>query len=111
MIYWVDVVLSAKVDDEALHAIPIRANTYAVVETVEATRGTDGDDCVVAAQIDAPGPVAALGTLLTVLSQTSEHRLGRGRIATARRRRARRAVQFVVIFATLAEKAKIDAGR
>jgi hypothetical protein len=84
MIYRVDVVLSAKVDDEALHEILIRANTYAVVETVEATRGTGGDDCVVAARIDAPGPVAALGTLLTVLSQTSEH-LGLGEEGSLRR--------------------------
>jgi hypothetical protein len=84
MIYRVDVVLSAKVDDEALHEILIRANTYAVVETVEATRGADGEDCVVAARIDAPGPIAALGTLLTVLSQTSEH-LGLGEEGSLRR--------------------------
>ena len=84
MIYRVDVVLSAKVDDEALHEILIRANTYAVVETVEAARGADGDDCVVGARIDAPGPIAALGTLLTVLSQTSEH-LGLGEEGSLRR--------------------------
>lgn len=84
MIYRVDVVLSAKVDDEALHEILIRANTYAVVETVEATRDADGDDCVVGARIDAPGPIAALGTLLTVLSQTSEH-LGLGEEGSLRR--------------------------
>ena len=84
MIYRVDVVLSAKVDDEALHEVLIRANTYAVVETVEATRDADGDDCVVGARIDAPGPIAALGTLLTVLSQTSEH-LGLGEEGSLRR--------------------------
>ena len=71
-------------DDEALHEILIRANTYAVVETVEATRDADGDDCVVGARIDAPGPIAALGTLLTVLSQTSEH-LGLGEEGSLRR--------------------------
>ena len=84
MIYRVDVVLSAKVDDDALHEILIRANTYAVVETIEATRGADGDDFVVGARIDAPGPIAALGTLLTVLSQTSEH-LGLGEEGSLRR--------------------------
>jgi hypothetical protein len=84
MMYRVDVVLSAKVDDDVLHEILIRANTYAIVETVEANRGTDGDECYVAARIDAPGPVAALGTLLTVLSQTSEH-LGLGEEGSLRR--------------------------
>lgn len=60
-------------DDEALHEILIRANTYAIVEAVEGTPGGGGDNCLVTARIDAPGPVAALGSLLTVLSQTSEH--------------------------------------
>lgn len=72
MMYRVDLVLRAKVDDETLHEILLRANTYAVVEVVEATRDS-GDNCFVTARIDAPGPVAALGALLTVLSQTSEH--------------------------------------
>ena len=84
MMYRVDVVLSAKVDDDKLHEILIRANTYAVVEAVRATRGTDGDDCIVAERIDAPGPVAAIGSLPTVLSQTSEH-LGLGEEGSLRR--------------------------
>ena len=77
MMYHVDVVLSANVDDDTPHEILIRANTYAIVEHVEATRGTDRQDCLVAPHVDAPGPVGALGSLLTVLSQTSEH-LGLG---------------------------------
>jgi hypothetical protein len=64
--YRVDLVLRANVDDEALHEILLRANTYAIVEVVEATRD-GGGDCFVTARIDAPGPVAALGSLLTVL--------------------------------------------
>jgi hypothetical protein len=72
MMYRVDLVLRASVDDETLHEILLRANTYAIVEVVEATRG-NGGDCFVTGRIDAPGPVAALGSLLTVLSQTSEH--------------------------------------
>lgn len=72
MIYRVDLALRANVDDEALHETLVRANTYAIVELVEATRDS-GDNCFVTARIDAPGPVAALGSLLTVLSQTSEH--------------------------------------
>lgn len=72
MVYRVDLVLRANVDDEALHEILLRANTYAIVEAVEATRD-GGGNCFVMARIDAPGPVAALGALLTVLSQTSEH--------------------------------------
>jgi hypothetical protein len=72
MMYRVDLVLRANVDDEALHETLVRANTYAIVEAVEATRDSDGN-CFVTARIDAPSPVAALGSLLTVLSQTSEH--------------------------------------
>ncbi|MGH2652110.1 MAG: hypothetical protein ACRDHK_12990 [Actinomycetota bacterium] len=72
MMYRVDLVLRASVDDETLHEILLRANTYAIVEVVEATRDSDGN-CFVTARIDAPGPVAAPGSLLTVLSQTSEH--------------------------------------
>lgn len=83
MMYRVDVVLSANVDDDTLHEILIRANTYAIVEHVEASRGTD-QDCLVAARVDAPGPIAALGSLLTVLSQTSEH-LGLGEEGSLRR--------------------------
>ena len=84
MMYRVDVVISTNVDDDTLHEILIRANTYAIVERVEASRGTDGQDCLVAARVDAPGPVAALGSLLTVLSQTSEH-LGLGEEGSLRR--------------------------
>jgi hypothetical protein len=72
MMYRVDLVVRANVDDEALHEVLIRANTYAIVEAVEATRDSGGDDCLVTARINAPGPIAALGSLLTVLSQTSE---------------------------------------
>jgi hypothetical protein len=84
MMYRVDVVIGANVDDDVLHEILIRANTYAIVETVAANRGADGDECYVAARIDAPSPVAALGTLLTVLSQTSEH-VGLGEEGSLRR--------------------------
>jgi len=72
MMYRVELVVRATVDDRALHEILLRANTYAIVEVVEATRDSGGD-CFVTARIDAPGPVAAIGSLLTVLSQTSEH--------------------------------------
>ncbi|HYZ13180.1 MAG TPA: hypothetical protein VFA08_06175 [Actinomycetota bacterium] len=83
MMYRVEVVLSANVDDDTLHEILIRANTYAIVEHVEATR-TDRRDCLVVARVDAPGPVAALGSVLTVLAQTSEH-LGLGEEGSLRR--------------------------
>jgi hypothetical protein len=73
MMYRVDLVLRAYTDEDALHEMLIRANTYAIVEAVEAVRDRGGDDCLVTARIDAPGPVSALGALLTVLSQTSEH--------------------------------------
>ena len=70
-LYRVDLLLGANVDDEALHEILIRANTYAIVEAVEATRDAGGDDCRFTARIYAPSPEAALGSLLTVIAQTS----------------------------------------
>jgi hypothetical protein len=73
MMYRVDLLLRANVDDEALHEILIRANTYAIVTTVEATRDNGGEDCRFMARIDAPSPEAALGSLLTVIAQTSGH--------------------------------------
>ncbi len=71
MMYRVDLLLRANVDDEALHEILVRANTYAVVNDVEATRDTGGESCRFTARIDAPSPEAALGSLLTVIAQTS----------------------------------------
>lgn len=68
-----DLLLRANVDDEALHEILIRANTYAIAETVEATRDNGGDECRFTVRIDAPNPEAALGSVLTVLAQTSGH--------------------------------------
>lgn len=71
MLYRVDLHLRANVDDEALHEILVRANTYAIVETVEATRDGESGNCRFTARIDAPSPEAALGSLLTVIAQTS----------------------------------------
>ena len=71
MRYRVDLLLRANLDDEALHEILMQANTYAIVETVEATRDADGDDCRFTARVDAPSPEAALGSMLTVIAQTS----------------------------------------
>ena len=51
--------------------ILIRANTYAIVESVEGARDAGGDDCRFTARIDAPSPEAALGSVLTVIAQTS----------------------------------------
>jgi hypothetical protein len=71
MMYRIELHLRADVDDEALHEILIRANTYAVVEDVEATLDTGGEGCRFTARIDAPSAQAALGSLLTVIAQTS----------------------------------------
>lgn len=73
MWYRVDLLIRADVDDEALHEIPVLANTYAILEAVEATRETGGGDCRFTARIDAPSAEAALGSLLTVIGQTSGH--------------------------------------
>ena len=62
MMYRVDLLLRADVDDEAIHQILIRANTYAIVKNVEATRETGGENRRFTARIDAPSPEAALGS-------------------------------------------------
>jgi hypothetical protein len=73
MRYRVDLLLGAKVEDEALRELVMLANTYAIVETVEATLENGDDECRITARIDAPNPQAALGSVLTVLAQTSGH--------------------------------------
>jgi hypothetical protein len=73
MLYRVQFLLRANVDDEALHEILVRANTYAIVEHVEVTRDVGSEDCRFTAKIDAPSAEAALGATLTVLAQTSGH--------------------------------------
>jgi hypothetical protein len=49
------------------------ANTYAIVDEVQATRDPESGDPHFRARIDAPNPQAALGALLTVIAQTSGH--------------------------------------
>ena len=73
MWFRVDLVVRADVDDEALHEVELMANTYAIVDVVEATREAGGGDSRFAARIDAPSAEAALGALLTVIGQTSSH--------------------------------------
>jgi hypothetical protein len=73
MRYRVELVVRATIDDESLHEILLGANTYAIVDTVEATHDKGGEDHRFTARIDAPSPQAALGAVLTVLAQTSGH--------------------------------------
>ena len=73
MRYRVELLLRATVDEESLHDILIGANTYAIVESVEATHDNGGEDQRFTARIHAPSPEAALGSILTVLDQTSGH--------------------------------------
>lgn len=73
MQYRVEVILRSNVDDEALHEILIRANTYAILEAVEVTRDAGIGNCRFTARINAPSAEAALGASLTVLAQTSGH--------------------------------------
>jgi hypothetical protein len=73
MRYRVELLLRANADDEAVHEILMRANTHAIIETVEATRDEADEVHLFTARIDAPSPEAALGSVLTVLAQTSGH--------------------------------------
>jgi hypothetical protein len=73
MWYRLDLRVRADIEDEVLQEIPLLANTYAIVEEVEATRDAESGDPRFTARIDAPSPQAALGALLTVIGQTSGH--------------------------------------
>jgi hypothetical protein len=73
MMYRVEVLLASDVDDEALHEILVRANTYAIIEEIEATRDDGGEHCLFTGRVDAPNLEAALGSILTVIAQTSGH--------------------------------------
>lgn len=73
MWYRLDLHVRADVDDEALHEIQLLANTYAIVDEVQAARDPGSGDPRFIARIDAPNAQAALGALLTVIAQTSGH--------------------------------------
>jgi hypothetical protein len=73
MWFRIDLLVRADVDDEALHEVQLLANTYAIVDIVEATRDPGSGDPRFTARIDAPSAEAALGSLLTVIGQTSGH--------------------------------------
>lgn len=72
MWYRVELLLRADVDENGLHEIEVLANTYAILDGVEAVRETGGDNRFIA-RVDAPSAQAALGSLLTVIGQTSGH--------------------------------------
>ena len=73
MEYRVELLLRSNVDDEALHEILIRANTYAIIEDVDVIPRYRLGELPVQANINAPSAEAALGASLTVLAQTSGH--------------------------------------
>lgn len=73
MWYRIDLRVRADVDNEALHEIPLLANTYAIVDEVLVSRDSESGDARFMARIDAPNAQAALGALLTVIAQTSGH--------------------------------------
>ncbi|MDP9225893.1 MAG: hypothetical protein M3P18_19050 [Actinomycetota bacterium] len=108
MRYRVELLFRATVDDESLHDILIGANTYAIVDTVEATHDKGGEDYRFAARIDAPSPEAALGSLLTFpRPDVRACRVGGGRIAAPGSDRARRTTspRRVVVFPRLSGSA------
>jgi len=73
MWFRIDLLVRADADDEALHEVQVLANTYAIVDVVEAARDPESGDPRITARIDAPSAEAALGALLTVIGQTSGH--------------------------------------
>jgi hypothetical protein len=73
MWFRVEVRVRADVDDAALGEVPLLANTYAIVDVVEAGRDPETREPRIMARIDAPNAQAALGAVLTVVAQTSGH--------------------------------------
>ena len=73
MWFRIELLVRADVDDDALHEVQLMANTYAIVDIVEAARDPVSGDSRFTARIDAPSAEAALGSLLTVIGQTSGH--------------------------------------
>jgi hypothetical protein len=73
MWFRIDLLVRADVDDDAIHEVQLMANTYAIVDIVEAGRDPGSGDPRFTARIDAPSAEAALGSLLTVIGQTSGH--------------------------------------
>ena len=73
MWYRVEIRVRAEAEDDILGQAQLLANTYAVVDAFEASRDPESGDPRITARIDAPNVQAALGAVLTVLSQTSGH--------------------------------------
>lgn len=78
MWYRVEIRVRSNAEDDVLRDVQLLANTYAIVDVLEAAREA-GEDPRISARIDAPNVQAALGAVLTVLSQTS----GRSGLAEA----------------------------
>lgn len=72
MWYRVEIRVRSDAEDDVLRDVQLLANTYAIVDVLEASREGD-EDPMITARIDAPNVQAALGAVLTVLSQTSGH--------------------------------------
>ena len=73
MWYRVEIRVRADAQDDGLREIQLLSNTYAIVDVLEASRDPESGDPRITARIDAPNVQAALGSVLTVLSQTSGH--------------------------------------
>ncbi|HET9249339.1 MAG TPA: hypothetical protein VFP13_05275 [Actinomycetota bacterium] len=72
MWYRIEIRVRSEAEDDVLRNVQLLANTYAIVDVLEASR-SPGEDPLITARIDAPNVQAALGSVLTVLSQTSGH--------------------------------------
>ena len=87
------------------------ANTYAIVDEVEAARDPESGDPRFIARTDAPNAQAALGALLTVIAQTSGHAvLAEEGSCSAARYRARRAASEWFLTATSCSRSAIVVG-
>lgn len=73
MWYRVEIRVQAEAEDNILRQVQLLANTYAIVDGLEVSRDPGSGDPRITARIDSPNVQAALGAVLTVLSQTSGH--------------------------------------
>ena len=73
MWYRVEIRVRSEAEDDVLRQVQLLSNTYAIVDVLEAARDDESGDPRITARIDAPNVQAALGAVLTVISQTAGH--------------------------------------
>ena len=73
MWFRIDLLVRTDADDDALHEVQLLANTYAIVDVVEAGRDPESGDPRITARTRRPERRGGARGALTVIGQTSGH--------------------------------------